>query len=186
MGFTKKEMEEKGFTSEQIEYVMAERGKELNDSKAKLEELQKQLTDKEQTITELAEKAKAIDGTESTLKELQDKVALYEKTEAERIASEKQAKLDSELLERFKAIKGEQSFNHDLVEKGRFEEFKKALSDEQFKGKGDLDIFQAIVKPEDLVNPQRQTVTMPGGGTPSTTLDGVEKAFLQRNPSIKI
>ena len=29
MGFTKKEMEEKGFTPEQIDFVMAERGKEI-------------------------------------------------------------------------------------------------------------------------------------------------------------
>jgi len=163
MGFTKKEMEEKGFTEDQISFVMAERGKELNESKAKLEDLQKQLSDKESMIADLSEKAKAIDGTEATLKELQNKITTYEQTEQAKIEQEKQAKINQELLERFSAIKGEQKFNHDLVEKGRFEEFKKALADEQFKGKGDSDIFQAIVKPEDLANPQQQPIIMPGG-----------------------
>jgi hypothetical protein len=119
------------------------------------------------------------------LKELQDKVATYEKAETDRLEAEKQTKADAELLERFKAIKGEQKFNHELVEKGRFEEFKNALQDEQFKGKGDSDIFGAIVKPEDLVNPQRQVVNMPGGNISTGNLDGVEKAFMQRNPNIK-
>jgi len=186
MGFTKKEMEEKGFTEEQIGFVMAERGKELNESKAKLEELQKQLSDKESMIADLSEKAKAIDGTEATLKELQNKVATYEQTEQARIEQEKQAKLDSELFERFKATMGENKFNHGLVEKGRFEEFKKALADEQFKGKGDSDIFQAIVKPEDLANPQQQTLIMPGGSTSASNLSGVELAFLKKNPTLSI
>jgi beta-phosphoglucomutase-like phosphatase (HAD superfamily) len=185
MGFSKKEMEEKGFTTEQIDFVMAERGKEIEKEKTKLDDLQKQLADKDASITELAEKAKNLDGTESTLKELQEKIAIYEKSESDRIESEKVAKLNAELMERFNAIKGEQKFNHELVEKGRFEEFKNALQDEQFKGKGDSDIFGAIVKPEDLVNPQRQVINMPGGNILTGNLDGVEKAFMQRNPNIK-
>ena len=185
MGFTKKEMEEKGFTPEQIDFVMAERGKEIEKEKVNLEELRKQLTDKDLSISELTEKAKNLDGTETALKELNDKIAAYEKSETDRIESEKAAKLDSELFERFNAIKGENKFNHELVEKGRFEDFKKALLDEQFKGKGDSDIFGSIVKPEDLVNPQQATVTMPGGRVETGNLDGVEKAFMQRNPSIK-
>lgn len=165
MGFTKKEMEEQGFTTEQINWAMAERGKEINDSKAKLDELQVKLTEKENAITELSEKAKSLDGTELKLKELNDQVAVYEKEKSDREETEKQAKLDSELKTRFDAIKGENKFSHELIENGRFQDFKKALLDEQFKGKGDSDIFSAIVKPEDLVNPQRQTVTMPGGGS---------------------
>lgn len=177
MGFTKKEMEEQGFTPEQITWAMAERGKEVNDSKAKLEELQTKLTEKENAITELSEKAKNLDGTELKLKELNDQIAIFEKEKADRIEQEAQSKLNSELWERFNSIKGEQKFNHELVEKGRFEDFKKALHDEQFKGKGDSDIFGAIVKPEDLVNPQRQTVTMPGGGGQSTSAKPEFKGF---------
>lgn len=174
MGFSKKELEEKGFTTDQIEFVMAERGKEINAEKLKVEELQKTITDKDKSITELTETAKGLDGTKETLNTLQAKVAEYEKDEADRIENEKQTKLNGELRERFNTIKTEiakDGFKHDLVENGRFEEFKKALSDEQFKGKGDADIFQAVIKPEDLANPQKAIVTMPGGAkaTPTKT-----------------
>lgn len=171
MGFSKKELEEKGFTTEQIEFVMAERGKEINAEKLKVEELQKNITDKDKSILELTETAKGLDGTKETLNTLQAKIAEYEKDEADRIENEKQTKLNGELRERFNTIKGESKFTHDLVENGRFEEFKKALSDEQFKGKGDADIFQAVIKPEDLANPQQAKVTMPGGAkvTPTKT-----------------
>lgn len=164
MGFTKKEMEEQGFSSEQIAWAMAERGKEKESDKAESEKLKTALAEKDNSITELNEKIKAFDGESDALNELQEKVANYEKEKADREAAEQQAKLDAELKARFDAIKGEQKFSHELIEKGRFEDFKKALQDEQFKGKGDSDIFGAIVKPEDLANPQRQTVTMPGGG----------------------
>lgn len=52
-----------------------------------------------------------------------------------------------------------------------------ALTDEQFKGKGDSDIFGSIVKPEDLVNPQQATITMPGGRVETGNIDGVEKSI---------
>ena len=170
MGFTKKEMEEKGFTPEQIDFVMAERGKEVEKEKIKLDDLQKQLADKDASITELAEKAKNLDGTESTLKELQEKIAAYEKSEADRKAAEEQAKLDAEFADRFNKAKGDRNIKHPLIEKGRLEEFKAAFTDEQFKGKSDAEILEAIVKPEDWENKQQQTVTMPGGGqsTPGT------------------
>ncbi len=177
MGFTKKELEDKGATQELIDFIMAERGKEKEVEKSKLEDLQKQLLEREKSITELSEKAKNLDGTETTLKEMQNKVAAYEKEKSDREAAEQQAKLDSELKTRFDAIKGENKFSHELIENGRFQDFKKALSDEQFKGKGDSDIFSAIVKPEDLVNPQRQTVTMPGGGSTGTPTKAEFKGF---------
>jgi chromosome segregation ATPase len=165
MGFSKKEMEEKGFTTEQIDFVMAERGKEIEKEKTKLDDLQKQLADKDASITELAEKAKNLDGTESTLKELQDKVATYEQKETERIEAEKQAQIDAELRQRFLANVGENKFKHEDIENGRFNAFKSALADEKFKGKGDAEIFAEVTKDMDLyVNPQQQTITMPGGG----------------------
>lgn len=181
---TRTEIKELGIEDKTvIDAIMKLHGDGLTEVKTKLQE---EIDKREKSITELSEKAKNLDGTETTLKEMQDKVAAYEKEKSDRETAEKQAKLDAELKTRFDAIKGENKFNHELIEKGRFDDFKKALQDEQFKGKGDSDIFSAIVKPEDLVNPQRQTVTMPGGNITTGNLDGVEKAFMQRNPNIKI
>ena len=51
MGFTKKEMEEQGFTAEQITWAMAERGKEIETAKAEAEKLKVAISEKETTIT---------------------------------------------------------------------------------------------------------------------------------------
>ena len=186
MGFTKKEMEEQGFSSEQIAWAMAERGKEKESDKAEVEKLKTALAEKDEAITELNEKIKAFDGTETKLKELTDKVATYEQKETERIEAEKQAQLDAELRQRFLANVGENKFKHEDIENGRFNAFKSALADEKYKGKGDAEIFAEVTRDMDLyVNPQQQTLTMPGGSITNTNLDGVEKAFLQRNPGIK-
>lgn len=165
MGFTKKEMEEKGFTPEQIDFVMAERGKEIAVSKAELEKAKADLKEKEMSVTELNEKIKAFDGTGETLKELQDKVQTYEQKETERQAAEKQAQIDAELKSRFMAVVGENKFKHADIENGRFNAFKESLAKEEFKGKGDSDVFAEITKDMDLyVNPQQEKITMPGGG----------------------
>ena len=186
MGFTKKEMEDQGFTAEQIAWAMAERGKEKESDKAEVEKLKTALAEKDNSITELNEKIKAFDGTETKLQELTDKVTTYEQKETERIEAEKQAQIDAELRQRFLANVGENKFKHEDIENGRFNAFKSALADEKYKGKGDAEIFAEVTKDMDLyVNPQQQTVTMPGGNVTNTNLDGVERAFMQRNPGIK-
>ena len=186
MGFTKKEMEEQGFSSEQIAWAMAERGKEIETAKAETEKLKVAISEKETTITELSEKVKGLDGTEIKVKELTDKISAYEKSEADRKTAEEQSRLDSELRQRFLVNVGENKFKHEDIENGRFAAFKSALADEKFKGKGDAEIFAEVTKDMDLyVNPQQQQINMPGGNLTNTNLDGVEKAFLQRNPGIK-
>ena len=176
MGFTKKEMEEQGFSSEQIAWAMAERGKEIETAKAETEKLKVAISEKETTITELSEKVKGLDGTETKVKELTDKISAYEKSEADRKAAEKQAQLDAELKTRFNAVVGENKFKHDDIRNGRFNAFKQALSDENFKGKGDSEIFAEVTKDMDcFVNPQQQTVTMPGGSS-SGNIDSLARA----------
>ena len=164
MGFTKKEMEEQGFSSEQIAWAMAERGKEKESDKAEVEKLKTALAEKDNSITELNEKIKAFDGTETKLQELTDKVTTYEQKETERIEAEKQAQIDAELRQRFLANVGENKFKHADIENGRFNAFKESLAKDEFKGKGDSDIFAEITKDMDcFVNPQQQTIIMPGG-----------------------
>ena len=84
------------------------------------------------------------------------------------------------------AVVGENKFKHADIENGRFNAFKESLAKDEFKGKGDSDIFAEITKEMDCFeNPQQQKITMPGGRVETGNLDGVEKAFMQRNPSIK-
>ena len=185
---TRSELKEFGIEDKAvIDKIMDSYGAGVEKAKADTETLKSQMAEKDKAITELNEKIKAFDGTGETLKELQDKVQTYEQKETERQQAEKQAQIDAELRQRFLANVGENKFKHEDIENGRFNAFKSALADEKFKGKGDAEIFAEVTKDMDLyVNPQQQTVTMPGGNAKVTTVSGVEEAFLRRNPNIKI
>lgn len=162
---TRSELKEFGIEDKAvIDKIMDSYGAGVEKAKADTETLKSQMAEKDKAITELNEKIKAFDGTGETLKELQDKVATYEQKETERIEAEKQAQIDSEFADRFNKAKGDRNIKHPLIEKGRLEEFKAAFTDEQFKGKSDAEILEAIVKPEDWENKQQATITMPGGG----------------------
>src|SRR5574344_775368 len=169
---TRTELKEFGIEDKAvIDKIMDLYGAGVEKAKADTETLKNQMAEKDKAITELNEKIKAFDGTETKLKELTDKVSTYEQKETERIEAEKQAQIDSELKTRFNAVVGENKFKHADIENGRFNAFKQALSDENFKGKGDSEIFAEVTKDMDcFVNPQQQTVTMPGVGqsTPGT------------------
>lgn len=184
---TRSELKELGIEEKAtIDAIMKLYGDGIETVKAETEKLKVVISEKETTIADLSEKAKNLDGTETALKELNDKIASYEKEKSDREAAETQAKLDSELRQRFLANVGENKFKHEDIENGRFNAFKSALADEKYKGKGDSDIFAEVTKDMDLyVNPQQATITMPGGRVETGNLDGVEKAFMQRNPSIK-
>ena len=155
-----------------VDKIMDLYGDGVNEVKIESTKLQETVTEKDKSITELNEQIKSFDGKDTTLKELQEKVSNYEKAETDRVESEKQAKVESELKQRFQTLVGENKFKHEDIENGRFNAFKSALADEKYKGKGDSDVFAGITKNMDLyVNPQQQTVTMPGGSqtTPTKT-----------------
>lgn len=147
-----------------IDSIMNLYGDGINEAKADVEKLKSDMAEKEKTIAELNDTIKGFDGKDETLKELQDKVANYEKSELERQEAEKQKQIDADLKNRFVAVLGENKFKHADIETGRFNAFKESLSKDEFKGKGDADIFAEITKDMDcFVNPQQVKVEMPGG-----------------------
>lgn len=171
---------------EVIDKIMALYGDGVESAKTDMETLKQQLADKDKSIQELNEQIKAFSGTDTELQAMRDKVASFEKAENDRKEAEKQSQIDADLKSRFMAVVGENKFKHADIENGRFAAFKDSLAKDEFKGKGDSDIFAEITKDMDcFVNPQQQTITMPGGNVTNTNLDGVERAFMQRNPGIK-
>ena len=148
-----------------VDKIMDLYGAGVNEVKIELTKLQETVTEKDKSITELNEQIKSFDGKDTTLKELQEKVSNYEKAETDRVESEKQAKVESELKQRFQTLVGENKFTPADIETGRFNAFKSALADEKYKGKGDSDVFADITKEMDCFeNPQQQKIPMPGGG----------------------
>jgi hypothetical protein len=173
MSITKKFLEELGLTAEQVSSVFSERGKEITTDKEELDKFKADLKEKDSSIADLNEKIKTFDGTDATLKDLQSKVADYEKVETERKEKEQQAQINADFKNRFTNVLGEQKFKNIDSENGRFGAFKEALSKEEYKGKGDSDIFAEITKDMDcFVNPQQAQITMPsGGGSPQGATD---------------
>ena len=180
MSITKKFLEDLGLTSEQANSIFAERGKEIDSEKEKFE---MQIADKDKTITELQETVKGFDGKDKTLEELQKqaetanaRVKELEQAEADRQQAQKDAEIEADLKNRFSRAAGENKFKHADIENGRFAAFKQALSDENFKGKGDSEIFAEVTKDMDcFINPQQQTVTMPSGSS-SGNIDSLARA----------
>ena len=163
MGITKKFLEEQGLTPEQVNAIFSERGKEITEEKAKLDEKEKALQERDGQLKELNEKIAAFDGTDVKLKELTTELDSYKQKEQERVKQEAEAKSENEYKERFGKLVGENKWKHPDVETGRYNAFKQELLNEANKGKGDADIFEAITKDLDcFMNPQQETIIMKG------------------------
>ena len=124
---------------------------------------ERKTVDLESQLQQEREKRKEAETANARVKEL-------EQAEADRKQAQKDAEIEADLKNRFSRAAGENKFKHADIENGRFNAFKQALSDENFKGKGDSEIFAEVTKDMDcFVNPQQQTVTMPGGGNTTPT-----------------
>lgn len=142
------------------QFLEATKGMKLADlstgeyvAKAKHEsELQKRdndLATSRQTITNLETKVSELEKSGGNVKDLQDEIQRYKDADAERAKKEEAAKAEKANMDRFTAAKGEKQFAHDLIEKGIFAEFVKALEDPANVGKGDAELFTSLTKDKD-------------------------------------
>ena len=105
---------------------------------------------------------------------LKGKIADLEKTIADRDAAEAAAAEQAALMARFDAVTTDKKFINDFTKDGIAVEFKNALSAPENKGKGDAEIFAAMIKDRDgiFVNPNAPQ-QIPGAGNvpPADVLD---------------
>lgn len=121
----------------------------------KISKLNKELDDKNTAINELNSKIKELSNGTVKLQELEEKVNKYEQAENERIEQEKAAQIENELKARFDKVTADKKFKHEFIKSGVYDVFKKALSDEKNKTKGDSEIFSELEKDNDWYeNPQ--------------------------------
>ena len=107
-----------------------------------------------------------------TLASGEDWKAKFEALQAENIAKEKQAEADRILAEknadiekRFAECVGDKKFSHDAIKADYLKKFAEALESEEYKGKGDVDIFHALTK-DDATAFAGVTAVKLAGGTP--------------------
>lgn len=153
-------------TKAALDGIMAENGKDIEAAKAKF-------ADYEQTKTDLL-------AAKSTIAELEngkgDTVALqkaiddYKAADAKREEDAKKAATRADVEARFAKAQGDKrEFAHAKIRSGYLDDFEKALSDEANKGKGDVEIFDALTKDQEGIfksqNPMQAQMGGAGGGT---------------------
>ena len=130
----------------------------------------KALTDKvaayEKTIGELKAAAGDADG-------LKGRIAELEKTIADRDAAEKAAAEAAAIEGRFNAVSADKPFLNDFTKHGVLSEFREALGKAENKGKGDAEIFAALVKDRDgiFANPNPPMIPGMGNVPPAADID---------------
>lgn len=119
-------------------------------------------------ITELSEAQATIEtlkGNGEDVEKLRQTISDYETKEKNRADAEAKAKELEALKARFNPLKKDNKFLNEGTEKWMFEEFSKALTLEENKGKSDTDIYEAIAKDKNIYeNPNSKFVNPPASG----------------------
>lgn len=156
-----------GLTDEAIDKIMAENGKDIEATKSKYsdyETVKADLKTAQDTITEL-EKSKG--DTAALQKTIDD----YKAAETQREADAKAAAARADVEARFTTALGERKFAHDYIKTGVLNDFEKALADAANKGKGDVELFEALTKDKEGIfasqNPAQVNMGGMGGGAMS-------------------
>lgn len=112
-------------------------------------------------LTEQTDKVKELNGTIANLEKqveelkeadpeaLQKKIDELQKNIDDRKKADEDAEKESRLSERFNAATGDKKFINDFTKNGVLGEFKKALDNEENKGKSDKEIYEDLVKDRD-------------------------------------
>jgi hypothetical protein len=154
-------------TDEQLKQIMDLNGTDVEKAKSKVTTLEAELKDKKADFdklnTEFEELKKANASGE-------DWKAKFEALQADNLAKEKQAEADRILAEkkadvekRFAECVGDKKFSHDAIKADYLKKFGDALESDEYKGKGDADIFHVLTKDDATAFTGVQAVKLAGG-----------------------
>lgn len=172
MAITVKYLEDLGVEKEVAEKIFAERSKEIEADKAKREKLETELQEKKESLDNLSKEFENLKSSNASAEEYKtkyealvaDNEAKAKKAEADRILAEKNADIEK----RFAQCVGDKKFSHDAIKASYLKKFAEALESEEYKGKGDVDIFHALTK-DDAAAFTGVTAVKLAGGRPSGT-----------------
>ena len=175
MGITVKYLEDLGVEKEVAEKIFAERSREIEADKAKREKLETELKEKKESIDNLSKEFEDLKSSNASAEEYKtkyealvaDNEAKAKQAEADRILAEKNADIEK----RFAQCVGDKKFSHDAIKASYLKKFAEALESEEYKGKGDVDIFHALTK-DDAAGFTGVTAVKLQGGRPVGTGNG--------------
>ena len=162
-------------TDEQLDKIMAINGADVEKAKSKVTALETELKEKKADFDKLNNEFEALKTANASG---EDWKAKFEALQAENVAKEKQAEADRILAEknadiekRFAECVGDKKFSHDAIKSSYLKKFADALESEEYKGKGDVDIFHALTK-DDATAFTGVTAVKLAGGRPIGTGHG--------------
>ena len=162
-------------TDEQLKAVMDLNGADVEKAKSKVTALETELKEKKADFDKLNTEFEALKTANASG---EDWKAKFEALQAENVAKEKQAEADRILAEknadiekRFAECVGDKKFSHDAIKADYLKKFADALESEEYKGKGDVDIFHALTK-DDATAFTGVTAVKLAGGRPTGTGNG--------------
>ena len=175
MGITVKYLEDLGVEKEVAEKIFAERSREIEADKAKREKLETELKEKKESLDNLSKEFEDLKSSNASAEEYKtkyealvaDNEAKAKQAEADRILAEKNADIEK----RFAQCVGDKKFSHDAIKASYLKKFAEALESEEYKGKGDVDIFHALTK-DDAAAFTGVTAVKLQGGRPVGTGNG--------------
>ena len=154
-------------TDEQLKSVMDLNGADVEKAKSKMTTLESELKEKKADFEKLNTEFEALKTANASGEEWKTKYeaivaeneAKAKQAEAERILAEKNA--DTE--KRFNECVGDKKFSHDAIKASYLKKFADALDSEEYKGKGDAEIFHALTKDDATAFTGVQAVKLAGG-----------------------
>lgn len=154
-------------TDEQLKAVMDLNGADVEKAKSKVTALEAELKDKKADFDKLNSEFEALKTSNASG---EDWKAKFEALQAENVAKEKQAEADRILAEknadierRFSECVGDKEFSHEAIKSEYLKKFSDALDSEEYKGKGDSDIFHALTKDDSAAFTGVTAVKLAGG-----------------------
>lgn len=154
-------------TDEQLKSVMDLNGADVEKAKSKVTSLENELKEKKADFEKLNTEFEALKTANASGEEWKTK---YEAIVAENEAKAKQAEADRILAEknadtekRFNECVGDKKFSHDAIKASYLKKFSDALDSEEYKGKGDAEIFHALTKDDATAFTGVQAVKLAGG-----------------------
>lgn len=153
-------------TDEQLKSVMDLNGADVEKVKSRVTALEAEIKDKNADFDKLNGEFEALKNSNASG---EDWKAKFEALKAENEAKEKQAQAErliaeknADIEKRFSACVGDKKFSHDAIKADYLKKFADALESEEYKGKGDADIFHALTK-DDASAFTGVTVRLAGG-----------------------
>ena len=173
-------------TDEQLKSVMDLNGADVEKAKSKATALEAELKEKKADFDKINTE---LDALKTANASGEDWKAKFEALQAENVAKEKQAEADRILAEknadienRFSACVGDKKFSHDAIKSAYLKKFADALESEEYKGKGDTEIFHALTKDDASAFVGVTAVRLAGG----TNMGTNNKVYSSREEIMKI